>query len=299
MSNKLREEFLEYTSQYSWNKPRSIPANPRTVARHRRGLELVEKLIGHSLDTVNEEDQLQYIDRIVEYAQGTRRVSTQIFQRFIHWGNKNNHFTCDNLIRGKEDFIIGPHTELKYVEITQHQARTFLKNLKDTEHYLMFSLTYYGGLTSAELSQVRVKDVNKNHVIVYREARKEVQMVVVSNDLQKELYEYAQSLDREFMFDLDQQYDSIRSRIAVTHAYNRACVLSGKLIGTTFRDFRIAAIRHFLYETKDESLTKAFAGAAENKKGWFTSLLSDTDTYLNRARVERKVNGKYQKIHSR
>lgn len=272
--DNLRDEFLAYCRDYSSEKPREQPLNERTLSRYLRGLLLVEKLIGHNLNTVSEDDQLRYIERIGKYAQGTRRVSTQIFQRFIAWGRRNGHLTCENLILGKEETIIGENKPTTYKRIAKERINRFFAGIQTLELRCLFGLIYYGGLTTAEVVTLTTEHITKDGVFIYRAVRKESQLLPLPPRFLNDLREYAK--DREgTLFDLD---DSLKSRYRISELYRMAQVEANELYDTSVRDLRTSGIRHFFELSQSLELTKAFAGVPADKKGWLDKLV-EADTY--------------------
>lgn len=289
----LREEFLDYCTNYVYNKPRVTPANPRTIARYRRGLVLCERIIGKSLDSITDADQLYFMSKIREYKQGTRRVSTQILQRFLAWAIKREKLTCSNLILGHEDDIIGPDTPVTYANISKNDIERFLTGIESDENRIMFTLIYYCGLTAEEACLIKPSQVIGNKLILKREVMQAAQITELPQTFRKELIEYAEKhQELETLFNLPSNPDL--GRQIVYKRYNQEVVLTKQLIGTTFRDFRIASIRHFFQDTQDPELTKQFAGVPGNKKGWLDKLITYEDTYLSKAAKARKYYGKKQ-----
>lgn len=287
----LREEFLDYCTHYAHNKPRPEPANKRTIARYRRGLILCEKLMGIPLDDLQDSDQLYFMSKVKEYKQGTRRVSTQILQRFIAWGIKHNKLTCSNLIVGREEEIIGQDTPVTYANISRNDVERFLNGIKSDENRIMFTLAYYAGLTAEELCGIVPKFVSDHRLILMREVLREVQITQLPLTFKKELESYAtKHLSNVTLFNLNPDPDL--GRHLVYRRYLKESVNTGQLIGTTFRDFRIAAIRHFFQDTQDPELTKQFAGVPNNKGGWLDKLIIYDDNYLSKAAKARKYYGK-------
>jgi integrase len=288
----LRDQFLAYCTAFTYNHPRKVPINHRTIERYLRGLILVEKIIGHNLQKVSEKDQLVFMDKIMEYKQGTRRVSTQIFQRYIAWGIKNDHFSCQNMIKGHEDTIIGEHTPPSYTYLTKRQVRTFFNNLVTPQLRAVFGLIYYGGLTTSEVATVRKDQLSKRGVLVYRAVRNESQVVALPTRFINELIQYAEDRD-EFLFDLKDNYSS---RLKLNTWYKQATLESKVAVGTTVRDLRTSGIRHFYEECKDIELTREYAGVDKYKKGWIDSL-TDTSSYYRRTIAEaRGYYGKSKKL---
>lgn len=275
--SQLKEEFLAYCKYYAYGKERDIPLHDRTVGRYRRGLDLVEKIIGHSVDNVTNDDQLRFIEGIMKYSQGTRRVSTQIFQRFIAWCIKNDKMRVDNLIVGKEDEIIGADTPVSYQYISRSQIKSFFKELKNDSYRIAFGLVYYAGLTVEEIGNLKYENIQKSEIVAYREVRKESQIIPLSRNFMAELHAYAGNKSGP-MFP---EFLNKNGRSKLNDWYKQAQVQTGYLKGTTIRDLRVSGIRHFFEETYDIELTKEYAGVPPHKKGWLESLF-DTSYYYRR-----------------
>lgn len=273
----LKEEFLAYCKYYAYGKERDVPLHDRTVARYHRGLNLVEKIIGHDLNHVTNEDQLRFIAEIMQYAQGTRRVSTQIFQRFLAWCIKYDKMDVENLIFGKEDAIIGADTPVSYKFVSRRQVKRFFKNLQTTDFRIAFGLVYYAGLTVEELANLTYENIDKESIVAYREVRKESQVIPLSKHFMDELHAYAGNQTGEIF----PQFKSKFGRFKLNEWYKQAQVETGELLGTQLRDLRVSGIRHFFEETLDVELTKEYAGVPSNKKGWLESLF-DTSYYYRR-----------------
>ena len=282
MAENYRDMFLAYCRDFTSEKPRKAPLNERTLSRYLRGLILVEKLIGHDLNTVSEEDQLRYIERIRKYAQGTRRVSTQIFQRYIAWGKRHGYLDCPNLLIGREDDIIGEDTKPKYKQISKTRVNKFFQKLRTPQFRILFGLIYYGGLTTAEVTYVTKEHITKDGVFVYRGVRRESQLMPLPPRFLQELRDYAETRDGPIL-GLE---DDLRSRFRISEYYRAAQVETGELMGTSVRDLRTSGIRHVFELTQDLSTTKEFAGVPENKKGWLDDLVKADSYYLkNIARI--------------
>lgn len=260
----LKEEFLAYCKYYAYGKERDIPLHDRTLGRYHRGLNLVEKIIGHDLNHVTNEDQLRFIEGIMTYAQGTRRVSTQIFQRFIAWCIKNDKLVVDNLIIGKENDIIGKNTPVSYQYQSRTQVKAFFKHLQNPELRVVFGLVYYAGLTVEEISKLTFEAIGENEIVAYREVRKESQLIPLSKHFMDDLHAYAGNRTGTMFPTLD--------RKQLNAWYRKAQVESNALKGTTVRDLRVSGIRHFFEEHLDIELTKEYAGVPDSKKGWLESL---------------------------
>lgn len=284
---KRTDEFLAYCRDFQSYKPRTAPLNPRTLSRYLRGLQLVEKLIGHSLETVSDTDQLIFMEAIMKYKQGTRRVTTQIFQRYIAWGIKEGYFTCDNLIHGNEEAIIGENTPPKYTYLSQKAVGRFFKKLKTPQLRMVFALIYYGGLTQTEVLTVTKENITKDGVFVYRAVRKESQVLPLPTRLVTELREYAETRP-EKLFDFS---DDIRGRFLLNQWYKTAQTETQELMGTTLRDFRTSGIRHFFELCQDIQQTKEFAGVPDNKKGWLESLVDVSSYYMRNIAKARSYHG--------
>lgn len=270
----LKEEFLAYCKYYSYGKERDIPLHDRTVDRYRRGLDLVEKIIGHDLSHITDQDQLRFIEGVVTYAQGTRRVSTQIFQRYIAWCIKNERMGVNNLILGKEDEIIGADTPVSYNYMSRAEVKRFFKKLETPKYRITFGLIYFAGLTVEEIASLTDASVDHDKIMVYREVRKESQVIPLS---------------RQFMFELNQfiadapgslvpELTTNTGRGQLNHWYKQAQVQTQELLGTRVKDLRVSGIRHFFEECFDIELTKEYAGVPSSKKGWLESLV-DTSYY--------------------
>lgn len=212
MSKKpgLIELFLSYCRDFAAGVPREKPLSDRTLARYHRGLKLVQKIVGHDLETVSDTDQTVFMDGIMKYHQGTRRVSTQIFQRYIAWGIKNGYLNCRNILRGKENDIIGPNTPPKYTYLTRTDIASFLKDVKDPQLRCALGLVYYGGLTATELAFIKTEQVADTGIMVYRERLKKSQILPLPDRFVKELYEYAQTRNKERLFDIGSSDIAVR-----------------------------------------------------------------------------------------
>jgi len=290
----LREQFLEYISLYSFGKPRLQPINPKTLGRQRRGLQLVEKLIGHSLNNVSDKDQLIFMEKIVEYAQGTRIVTVDIFQRFLWWAITNEHLTCQNLIKGNEPALKGKRTPVSYTRMTEKHVQSFLTKITNTHHKLILYFVYYTGADSSELADFLVEDILDEYIVLRRIKLGSIQLILLPDWLHDELVEYTKDMDnKDRVFgiyppeNLEEQRD-----FEIHQIYQTATIDAEMLIGTSFRDFRINAIRHFYFHSKDAEATRLFAGVPENKKGWLEELFTDQDQYLTIRAKERNKNGK-------
>lgn len=286
MANK-RDMFLAYCTDYVWGKPRTKPLNQRTLGRYLRGLQLVEKLIGHNLEEISDNDQLVFIEKIAGYAQGTRRVSTQIFQRYIAWGIKNKYLDCNNLINGREDLIIGPNTKPTYKYIPKTRVNAFFRKLKTPSFRILFGLIYYGGLTTTEVALVGKDNITDTGVFVYREVRRESQMLPLPPRFMTELREYAKTTDSSLLG----LSDNTQSRFEISTRYKAATIESGELIGTSVRDLRTSGIRHFFELSHDLELTKEFAGVPDKKKGWLEDLLDVSSHYMRTIAKARSYHG--------
>lgn len=291
----LVEQFLAYCRDYQSYKPRERPANPRTISRYHRGLKLVEKIIGHSLETVSDTDQLIFIEGIMKYSQGTRRVSTQIFQRYIAWGRRNGHLDVENLIVGKEDMIIGEHTKPAYTYFKRSQIKRFFLKLKNPQLRACMGLVYYGGLTTSEIPTVRKQHITNSGLIVYRQVLQESQILSLPEYFMRELQEYAETRN-DFLFDLPK--DEFLSRQQLTLWYSSATLEADELIGSHLKDFRTSGIRHFYETSLDLELTKAFAGVPQNKKGWLDSLVDMSSYHMGRLNKLRSHHGTAEQMES-
>lgn len=282
---------MEYITNYSFGKPRTYPANLKTIGRQKRALQLVEKLIGHSLDEVTDSDQLLYMEKILPYAQGTRTVTTHTFQRFVWWGIKQGHLSCQNLIKGNEAAIIGPKTPVRYAEMSQPDVEKFLRKIKDEKRRIILYLVYLGGLDSSEIIDMRVSDVTESTTVVRRMKLKTVQILPLPKWFQKELYEYAlrqgDPNQKLFEFALEPSIEQRDTELDVI--WKKSIIEARMFMHTTFRDFRINAIRHYYFHNHDIEAVKAFAGAPSHKRGWIEQLLTDQDVYLKTMGNERKI----------
>lgn len=287
----LKDLFLKYITEYSFGKPRVTPANPKTIGRQRRGLNLVEKLIGHSLDDVTDEDQLVYMEKIRDYAQGTRIVSTTIFQRFLWWGTTNGYLTCSNLIKGNEAEIVGDKTPVRYAFLSQKDIALFLRKLTVPKQRLVLHIVYMTGADSSDIIDMRVEDVREDHITLRRMKLGSTQVIYLPEWLQKELYEYAQEQKQgQLFFDKLDNVEEQRDR-ELDYLWKQACLSTGLFHHTTFKDFRVNAIKHFYFNTSDEESVRAFAGVGVGKKGWIEDLLTDQEVFLKDKLAERFNNG--------
>lgn len=288
---RLKELFIKYITEYSFGKPRITPANPKTIGRQRRGLNLVEKIIGHSLDEVTNEDQLIYMEAIREYAQGTRIVTTTMFQRFLWWGITHGYLDCDNLIKGNEKEIIGEKSPVRYASMSQQEVALFFRRLKLRKHRLILYIVYMTGADSSDIIDMTVEDVHQDHIQLRRMKLGTTQMQYLPEWLQTELYEYAQEQGQGQLFfekpeNLEDQRDSQLDLI-----WKQACLDTGLFHHTTFKDFRVNAIKHFYFNSTDEEGIRAFAGVSNLKKGWLEDLLTDQEVYLKNRLAERFNDG--------
>lgn len=270
----LKEEFLAYCKYYAHGKERDIPLHDRTVGRYQRGLDLVEKIIGHDLNHIDDADQLRFIQGIADYAQGTRRVSTQIFQRFLAWCIKNNKMDVNNLIVGKENDIIGEDTPVSYTYLSREQVKQFFKKLSTPKYRIVFGLMYYAGLTIEEIAGLTESSIDDAGLLVYREVRKESQVIPLSRSFMSELRTFAEGESGPIVPELTTR----TGRSKVPRWYRQAQAQTEELLGTTPRDLRISGIRHFFEQSYDIELTKQYAGVPSGKKGWLDSLV-DTSYY--------------------
>lgn len=288
------DQFFEYCKYYAYNKAREKPLAERTLARYRRGMTLVTKLLGHDVEYVTEIDQIIFMQKILEYRQGTRRVSTQIFQRYIAWCIRHEIITTQNLIVKKEEAIIGADTAVSYKYINAESVRKFFGRLKTEKLIVMLGIVYYGGLIAEEISGIKKSHVQAKGIIVYRSVRKEAQLVPLPDHLMRSVRKYAEHVnlnDDDVLFGLKR----IENSWSVAGLYKTATIEADYLIGTTFKDFRTSGIRHFYELTEDLELTKIFAGVANNKSGWLQSLLDDETHHITKTTKVRKYYGQQKK----
>jgi len=245
------------------------------------------KIVGHDLESVSDTDQLIFIEGIAKYKQGTRRVSTQIFQRYIAWGIKQGFFDCENLIKGRQEDIIGKNTPPSYQYIPKSTMRRFFQKLKTPEYRMAFSLIYYGGLTVPELSTLTVDNVTSEGVFVYRDVRRESQMIPFPDRMMKELHDYAATREGS-LFNLGEDQ---RARSYINNWFRSAQVETGELLGTTVRDLRTSGIRHFFELSNDLEQTREFAGVHGMKKGWLESLVDTSTHYMRNINKARSYHG--------
>lgn len=289
----LKELFLEYITNYSFGKPRVYPANPKTIGRQKRALDLVEKLIEKPLDDVTNQDQLVFMERIRGYAQGTRTVTTHTFQRFLWWALKEHHIEGQNLVKGNEEEIIGDPTPVKYASMTQQEVEYFLRKIKDQRKRLLLYVVYLTGLDSSEVIEIRKEDVTPEHLVVRRMKLGTTQILTLPKWLQEELFEYSYKISdpQGRLFGIEPHSDLREQRDSEINVLWKQCTIeTGLFQHTQFRDFRINAIRHYYFQTKDMGSVKAFAGVPPSKKGWLELLLTDQDVYLKDRLLEREIN---------
>lgn len=287
-----RERFLHYCEFYSYGKPRDIPAPKRTIDRYARGLNLVQKIVGHDLEQVSDQDQLVFISGIMRYAQGTRRVSTQIFQRYIAWGLKHRELSCNNLIFGKEAKIIGANTPPSYTYIGRDRTKRFFEVIVDDALATsLFGLIYYCGLTPMELSKLTLSSITEDHnLIVFREVRKESQVVALPVRLHKALGRYTSTQEGPGLFPSIYQKEESAVRGWLTSQFRITTTRHDILVGMNLRDFRTSAIRHFFERSNSVELTKEFAGVPDTKKGWLEDIIDPNYYYRKDAtKVRRKT----------
>lgn len=286
---KLKDLYIQYITDYSFGKPRLKPANPKTIGRQRRGLNLVEKLIGHSLDDVTNEDQLIYMEKIRSYAQGTRIVSTTMFQRFLWWGIDQGHLDCQNLIKGNEAEIIGNKTPVRYASMTQREVDLFFTRLTLHKHKLILLIVYLTGADSSDIIDMGTEDVKETFILLRRMKLGTTQTIQLPAWLMKDLNQYAKERGRGRLFfeeieDKTEQRDSELDSI-----WKQACIQTKMFQNTSFRDFRVNAIKHFHFNTPDEESVKAFAGVPAYKQGWLADLVTDQELFL-KDRLEERFN---------
>lgn len=293
MTRKIarKDVFLSYCKYYAFNKEREVPLNDRTLGRYGRGLNLVEKILGHNLEYVSNSDQLRFIQGIMEYAQGTRRVSTQIFQRYIAWGIKNGHFTCENLIVGKENEIIGENTPPSYVYLSRRQVREFFKRLEYPRHRIIFGLMYYCGLNTPEVLSLRVGNIQPEGIFVYRTTMKESQIIPVARHFMAELEAFTSGREESEYLVGPHNTETLNAW------FKRAQVETNCLFGTNLRDLRTSGIRHFFEECNDIVQTKKYAGIPTHRKGWLEKLIDPTYYQQQKIARLRGHTEKAQEIH--
>jgi site-specific recombinase XerD len=278
------DEFLYYCQHKRNNKDRERPLPDRTIARYRRGLTLASKLIGHDLEEVSVDDQLVFMRRIKEYAQGTRRVTTVILHRYIHWCKAQGYYSCENLIEPNITDIVGEDSPVKYKYVSKKQANLFFKAIPETlqGERLLLQVMYYGGLTSPEVYAVQTEAVTQDNLLVYRERTKKAQLITLPIRIQHELYEYAQNIQSKELF-------PTTNRESAQGVMKRCATQSGLLKGYTANDLRISGIREFFESSGgDIELTRIYAGAPKNKMGWFVNLLDEDSHEVNKAVARRK-----------
>lgn len=261
--------FLAYCKDYAYNRPRKTPLADTTISRYERGLSLVEKILGHSLTNVTNEDQMLFMEKIMEYSQGTRRVSTQIFQRYIAWGIRNEILNCDNLIVGHEEEIIGENSPTSFHLISEKEARDFLRHLPTPEDHMIFGSIYYGGLTAPEVASLTVDDVLDEGLFLYRRVRKRNEYVPLPKGLMPYFHAHIKSIKGPKLFEFE---NGDYAQRFIASRYRSITVSTGRLLGTTFGDFRKSSIQHFFEKSNDLQLTKQFAGVSTKKRGWLNSL---------------------------
>lgn len=288
---KHTDSFLAYCREFAYNKKRETPLHSRTLSRYHRGLKLVEKIVGHDLESVSDTDQLIFMEGIMKYEQGTRRVSTQIFQRYVAWGKKNGIFDCDNLLRGKEQTIIGEYIPPRYTYISKKTVKNFFMKLKTPQLRMVFAIMYYGGLTVPELAALTRNHLLKDGLLVYREVRKESQLIPLPSLMLVELRQYAETRE-DLLFDIGSEASS---RFRVNEWYRAAQVESGEILGTTVRDFRTSGIRHYFELSQSLEHTKAFAGVPDDKKGWLEGLVDVSSYYMKNIAKARSYHGSAEK----
>jgi integrase len=281
----LRDQFLAYCQYYAYSKPRVKPLPDRTIARYLRGLQLTEKLIGHDIEHISDDDQLRFISKIMEYAQGTRRVSTQIFQRYLAWGIKNKKLDCSNLLVGREDAIIGADEKVTYKYYSRVKVEAFFEKLYDPKHRIVFGLIYYSGLNTPEILSLNVSSVQPEGILVYRTVLREMQLVPLSLYFSKELQDFVEGrLPDDSLFGVKDEEQSSRF---IQSWFKKAQVETGELIGANLRDLRTTGIRHFFDVCNDIELTKQYAGVPPNKAGWLESLVDVS--YHHRKKIHKAL----------
>jgi integrase len=284
------EEFLSYCKYYAYKKRRDIPLSDRTLQRYLRGMKHASRLLGHNLHEITDNDQLHFIEAIRPSPQGTRRVTTQILQRYIYYGIEKGWFHCDNILIRYQDEIIGPHSPTTYREVSRSTVKELFKNLHTPTYRILLGFVYYLGLTNEELARIRVENIVEDGILLYREVQKKSQLLTMPEEFLQEVKEFAEGKTGKFFPWLDETNEFLRFRLE--EKYRAALIEANTMIGVQFRDFRTTAIKHFYERSQDINLTREFAGTRANKKGWFYDLMTEDALAIADINETRKYYGK-------
>lgn len=238
---------------------------------------LAEKIIGHSIERISEEDQILFMEKIKGYKQGTRKVTTEIYQRYIAFCIRRGLYDGQNLIVGMEYEIIGEFEPLQMNLKSERQIRMFLNALRTPIYRLVLGLMYYGGLTAEEIGSLKVEAITDKGVFVHRRVRDELQLLPLPRLLVIELQEWAETRTDGKLFDFD---DTDRGRSIVVNIFNRAKFEAGRYLDMTMKDFRRSGIKHFYERCYDVELTKQYAGVKKMQQGWLNQLQDESSYYM-------------------
>jgi integrase len=281
-------DFLMYCKHYSYGRLRKRPLYPETLGRYERGLRLAERIIGHSLNDITEEDQLKLLRVLPDYKQGTRKVTIEIVQRYIAFLIREGRYAGPNLLVGREIEIIGEWEQRKTPKIASpYMIRKLFKNIKTDEFRIVLGLMYYGGLTAEEIASIKPDAITDKGIFVWRRVWQKMQLLPLPARFLTDLTEYAKDKERLFFFSGSSK---ARSQVAnvLSQATKEACVLEHMTMG----DFRKTAIRHFYDDCYDLDMTKEFAGVDAGKRGWLDTLQDEASSYMETVSRGRTYYGK-------
>ena len=269
--------FMDYCKHYAYGRRRKKPLRDNTLNRYHRGLMLAEKIVGHSIERISPEDQILFMEKIKGYKQGTRKVTTEIYQRYIAYCIRRGFYDGPNLIYGMEYEIIGDFEPLQVNVKSERQIRRFLSKLETPLYRIVLGLMYYGGLTAEEIGSLKVEAVTDKGVFVHRRVRDELQLLPLPRLLVLEIEEWAQTRTDEKLFDFD---DSDRGRSTVVAIFNRAKFEANMYLDMMMKDFRRSGIKHFYERCYDVELTKRYAGVRNMHRGWLHDLQTESEYYM-------------------
>lgn len=285
-------DFMYYCKHYAYGYRRKRPLHDETLGRYMRGIRLAEKIVGHSLETVSEDDQLLLLEKLPEYKQGTRKVTIEIVQRYIAYLIRKGRYDGPNLLRGREVEIIGEWEPVRKPRIkSTHQIRIFMNRIITPELRIICGLMYYGGLTAEEIASLKTEAITDKGVVVWRRVRQEMQHLPLPPRFMTELYAFVDGKERVFSFS-----ETDRARASVVNAFRLAQREANLYHDMTINDFRKTAIKHFYDECYDLELTKRFAGVDAKKRGWLDSLQDESSTYMETIAKGRHYYGKTTKL---
>lgn len=281
-------DFLYYCRHFTRGQKRREPLRDATIDRYYRGLQLTEKILGHSIETIDERDQLKFLDAIRGYKQGTRKVTIEIFQRYIAYLIRKGHYDGPNLLFGREREIIGEFEPLQVNIKSVYQIRRFLNRIQTPVLRVIFGLMYYGGLTAEEIASIKTEAITEKGVFVRRRVRRQMQLLPLPMKLLDEIREYAETRD-ESLFDFS---DNDKGRQQIAHLFQSAKIEANYLHDMTLKDFRRSGIKHFYEQCYDLDLTKRFAGVKDVHKGWLDSLQDEASFHMETIARRRTYHGK-------